>query len=920
MGGVATGQDDRGLGSEPAAETKADGVEGSDAALRTLEELKAAGALRSSYRKHQPRSVGSETPKPSLAAFRKDVEPVLKKSCVECHGPETQEGNIRIDTLDPDLLHGDDVNWWLEVVAVLSNSEMPPEDADELADEDRSKVVEWLSSELQVASAVRRAEQGHSSFRRMTRYEYNYALQDLLGLPNDFAGDLPPEPASEDGFQNSSEMLQMSAIQFGYYRELSRNALKKATVSGDRPELLHYLITMDAFAERAGTKVAADIEKKRKQFKNDPARLKRELELQAARRLKRPNGTHFRDLNTGEMIQDSWSYRGAKHAWEPANTRPELPAVSHHVAVIPAKQKLIIELGNTVPDTGTLRVRIRASAISVDKNRVPSLRLEFGWQASNNSSASVRISDHDVVVDAAPDKPQLYQWDIPLSEIYPRNPMRKTAQMGSTPSPSEFVKLENSSLSPADIQIDYVEVTVPVYDQWPPQSHTRLFIDSPNKSDETEYAREILTDFMSRAWRRSVTASEVDQKLSLFARIRPVSNDFQEAMIEVLATALSSPKFLYLVQADSGNESEDGKPGRDDGPILRSLGPSSRANTTQHSPITEFELATRLSMFLWCSTPDEELLELAASEKLRDSSVLISQTKRMLADSRAQRFSRHFVRQWLGMELLDFLNVDKKAYPQFDVSLKEAMQEEPIALFHEVLQNNRSVMDFIHSDYTMANERLARHYGLENVYGNHFRKVPLSLNNGRGGLLTQAGLLAMNSDGKDSHPLKRGIWMLESLLNDPPPPPPPAVPEIDLADPEIAKLTLKQRIENHRNHPACMSCHSKIDPWGIAFENYDAIGSWRTEIKGQPVDASSRLFNRQTLDGMDGLKRYLLSNRQDQFARAMVYKLATFALGRPLTFGDRSSVDQITADLREQGDGLATLVTLIVTSDLFGSN
>ena len=185
--------------------------------------------------------------------------------------------------------------------------------------------------------------------------------------------------------------------------------------------------------------------------------------------------------------------------------------------------------------------------------------------------------------------------------------------------------------------------------------------------------------------------------------------------------------------------------------------------------------------------------------------------------------------------------------------------------------------------------------------------------------MTQAGLLAMNSSGSDSHPLKRGIWLLESLLNDPPPPPPPAVPEIDLADPEIAKLTLKQRIEDHRNHAACMSCHAKIDPWGIAFENYDALGRWRDQIKGQPVDAASLLFNKQKLDGMDGLKRFLLENRQDQFVRAMVHKMTTYALGRPLTFADRSSIDKITADVRKQGDGLATMIQLMVTSELFQS-
>ena len=161
--------------------------------------------------------------------------------------------------------------------------------------------------------------------------------------------------------------------------------------------------------------------------------------------------------------------------------------------------------------------------------------------------------------------------------------------------------------------------------------------------------------------------------------------------------------------------------------------------------------------------------------------------------------------------------------------------------------------------------------------------------------------------------------MLESLLNDPPPPPPPAVPEIDLADPEIAKLTLKERMEYHRDQVACRSCHAKIDPWGIAFENFDAVGSYRKEIAGKPVDAASLLFNGQELDGMQGLKRYLLQNRQDQFVRAMVHKMATYALGRPLTFSDRSSVDQITADVRKQGDGLATMVTLVVNSELFQS-
>jgi hypothetical protein len=290
----------------------------------------------------------------------------------------------------------------------------------------------------------------------------------------------------------------------------------------------------------------------------------------------------------------------------------------------------------------------------------------------------------------------------------------------------------------------------------------------------------------------------------------------------------------------------------------------------------------------------------------------------MLADPRSERLSKHFVHQWLDMQLLDFLDI-KQHVRGFDPLLKEAMRYEPIAMFHEVLRHDASVLDFIHADYTMANERLAMHYGLPGVHGNHFRRVKLDARQRRGGLLTQAGLLAMNSDGTDSHPLKRGIWLLESLLNDPPPPPPPAVPEIDFANPEIAKMTLKERIEDHRNHAACMSCHAKIDPWGIAFENYDAIGRWRDQVKGKPVDAASLLFNSQELDGMEGLKRFLLENRQDQFVRAMVHKMTTYALGRPLTFADHSSIDRIAADVRRQGDGLATMIRLVATSELFRS-
>jgi len=378
--------------------------------------------------------------------------------------------------------------------------------------------------------------------------------------------------------------------------------------------------------------------------------------------------------------------------------------------------------------------------------------------------------------------------------------------------------------------------------------------------------------------------------MALFATYRPEFATLEEAMLEVLATALVTPEFLYLTHRVKDH------------------------NTKGPQKLTDLEFASRLAMFLWSSIPDDELLNLAEQGNLREPDVLATQIQRMLADPRSSRFSQNFVHQWLGLDGMDSIT------HVTDDSLRAAMQQEPIAFFHEVLKNNDSAMDFIHSNYAVVNERLAAHYRIPDVRGPHFRKVPTATQTMRGGLLTGAAILTMNSDGTDSHPLKRGVWMLERFLHDPPPPPPPNVPEVDLTDPEILKMTLKERIADHRDKPACISCHSRIDPWGIAFENYDALGIFRTRIKDVPVDSTSELFNKQTLAGMDGLKRYLLTDRQDQFARAMVHKMTAYALGRPISFGDRADIDTLTAQFRTQNDRLGDLVHLIIGSESFNSN
>ena len=360
-------------------------------------------------------------------------------------------------------------------------------------------------------------------------------------------------------------------------------------------------------------------------------------------------------------------------------------------------------------------------------------------------------------------------------------------------------------------------------------------------------------------------------------------------MQEVLATVLAHPEFLYLTQRITENK---------DGGL---------------SMIDDWELAKRLAVFLWSSIPDARLQKLAEQEKLKEPRILEAEVKRMLADSRSNRFVRHFVEQWLGLDGME--SVTHVA----DDALKDAMLTEPVAFFDDLLKRNGSIFDFIHSDYALVNERLAKHYGIRDVLGSRFRKVSIGPHHNRGGLLTGSAVLAMTSDGKDSNPLKRGVWMLESILDDPPPPPPPNVPEVDLADPEIQKMTLKERIADHRSDAACYSCHARIDPWGIAFENYDAFGSYRTKINDKPLDSRAVLFNKQPLDGMSGLKRYLLEERQDQFVRAVVRKMITYALGRPLSFSDHAEVEDLAVKFRKRDDRLGDLVHLITQSRIFNS-
>ncbi|HBJ35815.1 MAG TPA: hypothetical protein DDZ51_13925 [Planctomycetaceae bacterium] len=849
-----------------------------DLKATTLDAARQIGRSNSRFLK-EPSAVSKtsvEIPVANVSHYRNVIEPILNSRCLACHGPERTEGSLRIDQLDPDLLSGGDVERWREVYSVVSNAEMPPQDEPDFAISDiqRDGIVDWLGDEMNKASIVRRHQSENSSFRRMTKYEFNNAIQDLLGLPFDFANRLPPESVSDEGFKNSSELLQMSAMQFERYRELGLAALKRAAVGHERPAVVTYVISLEEAMARvtatANAKVFDKTDENYDKQRRGQVLLNRDTE----------QGVPFND---GSVQPTSDAVLGVPTEISPV------------VLVLPGSKEVKWNLDRFLPDEGVMRVSIRAGRTSVSPERYTSLRLIFSAHTSNNANFSQIISQRDIPVTASIESPETIHFDIPLQDIQ-RNPFRKLATQ--FPRRDEFLSIRNvsngsSQDDPNLVYIDHIEITAPFYEQWPPRSHENIFHESENEGNEQIYGREVLSRFLRRVWRRPVSGQEVELFASLFEQYRPEFATFEDAMLEVLATALASPEFLYITQRAAESIPGD------------TVGKS--------ETISDLELANRLSFFIWSSIPDETLVTLAEQGKLKDPQVLNAQVERMLLDDRARRFAENFVQQWLGLDGLDSVTHVK------DVSLKEAMLEEPIAFFQEVLKNNRSVIDFLHSDYVVVNEILAKHYRIPNVFGPHLRKVAVEPKVNRGGILTTAGVLAMNSDGKDSHPLKRGVWMLERILQDPPPPPPPNVPEVDLTDPEILKMTLKERIADHRNKPACSSCHSKIDPWGIAFENYDALGSFRAKINDQPVDATALLYNKQEMVGMDGLKHYLLVNRQDQFARAMVDKMVTYSLGRTLSFSDRAAIDSIARQFRSQDDRLGDLIHLIVGSNLFHS-
>jgi mono/diheme cytochrome c family protein len=802
----------------------------------------------------------------SATTFEQTIRPLLAEHCLRCHGAKKQEAGLRLDLLGPDMLAERSAGRWREIMDRVNLGEMPPEDEPQLSRGQLTRLTEWIHQGLQRVEAASTSTADGIVLRRLNRAEYANTIRDLIGINYPSGKNLPEDPAAH-GFDNIGSALSLSPLQMEKYLREARRIVDLAIVTGDQPR-------------------------------------REVLRVEAERRGPEDRGYYYaKDLRIGKP-PDLGDERGRRLAWTLGSGREELKTEGfEHLTPVDKTEfrtNVLRAIDFTFPHAGEYIIRVRAYG-HYPAGPIPD-RTHFGPPRLNITSDGVRLLACDV--DAPREAPRIYetrffseavQTTVFIRNRYDFSPNWINDVLG------ERLNFRKPDFPQPYLAVDWYEIDGPVYDAWPPESHTRILFPSPNQENEEVYAREVLEAFARRAFRRPIEDEEIDRLVGAFQTSRASRDNFEEAIKTPLVAVLCSPDFLFLSE-------------------------SSRTGDETRRPLDDYELASRLSYFLWSSMPDEELFRLADSGRLRDEGVLTEQVNRMLADAKSRALVENFVGQWLDARQLGQVVPDAKLFRRYDEHLEESMAGEMYGFFAELLHNDLSVLNLLDSDFAVLNARLARFYNIDGVRGDHFRRVELAPEHHRGGVLAQAGVLTVTSNGTRTSPVKRGVWILENLLGDPPPPPPPNAGEIPPKAPDAQRTTLRERLAIHRRAASCAACHAKIDPLGFALENYDASGFYRTQESSRsqinphprdpPVDVSGRLPDGREFEGADQLKQILLAD-EDKFLTCLCGKLLTYALGRGLQYQDRAVVKQLRDSLKNDGYHLRGLITKIVQTQVF---
>ena len=860
--------------------------------------------------------------------FPSKVNAFLKNYCISCHGPEKQKGNLRIDTLDQDLVKGEDGENWHEVFDSLTLDEMPPKKATKHPGKaERVEIIKFFESAFIEASKKRRETGGKVVMRRLTNYEYNNTVNDLLLTNENWSKDFPPDSTSNEGFKNNGFYMGMSSFQIENYVEAAKMALDEVIVENYhvKPELKTIDVKdVNELVARDGKKVSIGGPNKRILYWKDyppegPVLV--DIVLSGVKENDIKKIRNESSVDVGSMI----NIRGNAHrfAINPLTVEPLI-----------SKRNGLFHLQYLIP----------------------------------------RIEDFP---------------NVDESYVYPYRVIK--FHYGGRKGKDKFEE---------GVKVEKMTAQGPYYKVWPPEPHRNVFISSKNEKNEEVYAREILSSFMARAWRRQVTKEEVDEIYSVYQSVRKTKS-FVKTIKDCLIQIMVSPDFLYLVER--------------------------KGSSAKVEKLTPHELSNRLSYFLWSSKPDLSLNQLASTGKIASPETLRSEVRRMLQDKKSWRFVEQFTTQWLELDRMDTVAVSPEIYPQFVEEVKEDMRDETKHFFNYVLQNNMSALNFIDSDFSFMTERLNSFYkGGKKFYGgSEIKKVTLNKKDNRGGILTHGSIHLALSDGEDSHVIKRAAWFVDRILGTPPSPPPADV-ELNTQIEGFDKMSKKQQLAVHVEKESCARCHMKFDPYGVAFENFDATGIFRTQVrKVDQVELDKRLKNATNKDpkaefkkidtSKDGyiqenewythlkatlknskalkpeamqkdfnkvannktdkkqkthppktitlqeyidframaeeeelaaiqsklpyryvkadastvlpdstkianigeLKEYLLKNKKDEFAENVVRRLLTYALGRSLEFSDDQIVKNLTGKFKNNNYKLASLIEEITLCSLF---
>ncbi len=806
-------------------------------------------------------------------SFEHVVAPFLKSYCVDCHGGDDPDGERRLDELSGLIGDTNSLVEYQDVLDQLNLDAMPPAEAEQPPLEMQRQVTQWLTGRIAEYHAQHKRTDGETVLRRLNAREYRNTVRDLLHLNMtmfDPTEGFPREQTSEH-LDNIGASLVTSGYLLAKYLSAAEQVIDKALFPLERPP--------------------------------------------------EQNWSFHDNLHQQPEIDQ---VHGKTHNFAHLTLYDVVGADKHEGAYAP-----LHDFADGVPADGWYEIRFTAEALNrlhpfddeyLGTDRHELLRL--GIVAGNKHAgplhkpqplepllAEVELQDgsQEVTLRVWLDRGYTPRFTFRNGLIDARNLWNRTIKKY----PDQFPEPTRSGIVEArylaikhgkfpQIQIDDIVIRGPLIDSWPTASQRALLGDdweaivAAGKLSE-EQLRKHLARFATRAYRRPVRPAELERLLALVAVRQEAGGSGLEAFADGLKAVLCSPHFLYL------NE------------------PPSAVDEAHSNMLDDHALASRLSLFLWSSIPDEELLELANQGKLSSPEELARQAERMLRDPKSDAFVHDFLDSWLTLRELGASPPDRDSFEAFyHYDLGSAMRTETQLFTRHLLDQNLPISNFIDSDFTFVNKQLARHYGLqvssEERWGNEFRRVALS-DGRRGGLLGQASVLTVTANGIDTSPVVRGIWLLENILGTPPSPPPP---DVEPLDPDVrGALTIREQLEKHRSVASCYDCHRKIDPPGFALENFDAIGGWRDAYDGRAkIDAAGELPGGKSFSDVRGFKQILLE-QQPQFARALVEKLLAYSMGRHLDPLDRPHIDAILAATEVDGYRFRDVVQQIVLSESF---